>query len=287
WRGADLRVSAAAWAITPIIWCIRKTLSVFYFLLNRLHSSLSREMEFNADKVAVSTSGSEAIISALWKLDEGHRHWTTTINNAYLAAQKGIFVKDLYHHNDLAIQRGQQELHERLLALPVDPRGGVRFFSSSEHSKVNMYASHPPNDQREQNAKAPFVACERDPFPAWSLIPGKSDLCERMTALLYEKYLQKRAKEHVAAEAFEAFIKAESEGAELIAEHHDTFVSRFLHLPSEEEAASAKRALAGIDPLQRAKQLKDELIGLMRPVKEIEALAQQAQQIADGTTKLT
>jgi Zn-dependent protease with chaperone function len=63
WRASDIRLSAAAWVITPIIWIIRQTLSLFYQFLNIMYSSLSREMEFNADKVAVSTTGSEAIIS--------------------------------------------------------------------------------------------------------------------------------------------------------------------------------------------------------------------------------
>ena len=79
WRASDLRLSAAAWAITPLIWIIRQVLALFYQFLNIMYSSLSREMEFNADKVAVSTSGSDAIISALWKLDTGFENWNNTI----------------------------------------------------------------------------------------------------------------------------------------------------------------------------------------------------------------
>ncbi len=88
WRASDLRLSFAAWIITPIIWLIRQVLNLFYQFLNIMYSSLSREMEFNADKVAISTSGSDAIISGLWKLDPGYTKWNTTVNHAYMASQK-------------------------------------------------------------------------------------------------------------------------------------------------------------------------------------------------------
>ena len=103
WRASDIRLSAAAWLITPVIWLIRQTLNLFYQFLNLMHSSLSREMEFNADKVAVSVTGSDAIVSALWKLDNGSAAWNSTINHAYMAAQKKIFVKNLYAHNNLEL----------------------------------------------------------------------------------------------------------------------------------------------------------------------------------------
>ncbi len=90
WRASDIRLSAGAWIITPVIWLIRQLLKVFYSILNRMYSSLSREMEFNADKVAVKLTGSDAIISALWKLDNGFEEWNTTLNHAYLASQKNL-----------------------------------------------------------------------------------------------------------------------------------------------------------------------------------------------------
>ncbi|HBI01249.1 MAG TPA: hypothetical protein DDY18_06450, partial [Flavobacterium sp.] len=64
WRSSDIRLSFAAWIITPIIWLIRQILQLFYMFLNIMYSSLSREMEFNADKVAVKSTGSMAIVSA-------------------------------------------------------------------------------------------------------------------------------------------------------------------------------------------------------------------------------
>lgn len=43
WRASDIRLSAAAWIITPIIWIIRQVLALFYKFLNIMYSSLSEK----------------------------------------------------------------------------------------------------------------------------------------------------------------------------------------------------------------------------------------------------
>ena len=284
WRASDIRLSAAAWVITPIIWVIRQILNLFYQFLNIMYSSLSREMEFNADKVAVSTSGSDAIISALWKLDEGSNNWNSTLNHAYLAAQKKIFVKNLYVHNALVIERGAEKQKSLLSQLPEDNRGGKHYFSVSEASKVSMYASHPPNDKREDSAKVPYIDCAADERSPWLLFGNKDELQERMTTLLYKQYFDKVAEKHVAKQTFEDFIKTENQGAELLEEYDNSFQDRFMHVPelSELKKAAAKVEVPNLGMLDN---LKSELKILMQPAKEIEELMSKAQQIAQGTAK--
>lgn len=283
WRSADIRLSAAAWVITPVIWVIRQTLKLFYTFLNLMYSSLSREMEFNADKVAVSTSGSEAIISGLWKLDNGVQKWNTIINNAYLAAQKQLYTKNLYSHLMLSLERGEAIQQQQLSLLPLDDTGSKRYFSSSESSKVSMYASHPPNDQREKNAKTPFIACDSDERSPWLLFGKKTQLQEQVTNLIYEQYLKKFPKEFITTEQFEAFIKEEAQGEELMAEYHHTFINRFLYIPSDDELES-NLANVAYDK-NEIQVLKEQLAELMKPVLEIEKLMLKAQEIANGTTK--
>lgn len=284
WRASDIRLSAAAWLITPIIWVIRQILNLFYQFLNIMYSSLSREMEFNADKVAISTSGSDAIISALWKLDDGSTNWNSTINHAYLASQKKIYVKNLYVHNAFVIERGAQKQEGLLNELPEDNRGGKHYFSVSEASKVGMYASHPPNDKREDSAKVPYVDCQADDRSPWLLFGNKEELQEKMTTLLYKQYFDKTAENHVATQAFEDFIKTETQGTELLEEYDNSFQDRFMHVAelSELKEAAGKIEAPTISMLD---QLKSELKTLMQPVKEIEELMSKAQQIAQGTAK--
>ena len=282
WRNSDIRLSAAAWVITPVIWAIRQVLSLFYAFLNIMHSSLSREMEFNADKVAVSAAGSSAIVSALWKLDHGAANWNGTMNNAYLASQKMMFPRNLYSHYNLAMDRITPLRNQMIDALPDDPKGGRRFFSGSEASKVSMYASHPPNDMRENSAKTPFVPCETDDRSPWVLFSKGQGLQEEMSGLIYQKYLGKSPKEFAGVEEFELFIASETQGRELLEAHHNTFKDRFFYIPSPEEIEQQ-----GLTPGANLEALLSDLMAelgvLMSPIREIETLMLKAQQIANGT----
>ena len=174
--------------------------------------------------------------------------------------------------------------NETLKNLPDDYRGGKRFFSNSENSKVGMYASHPPNDHRENNAKTPYIACEANETSPWALFTSTEKLQKKMTVLIYKQYLNKTPKEFASPEEFEAFIEAETQGKELLTEYHNTFENRFLNIPAEDELIQNVAANeASIDEVVGS--LKSELQSLMQPVREIEDLLVKAQQIAQGTTK--
>ncbi|PKH52153.1 hypothetical protein CXF68_16285 [Tenacibaculum sp. Bg11-29] len=282
WRASDIRLSAAAWVITPVIWVIRQVLGLFYMFLNLMYSSLSREMEFNADKVAISTSGSDAILSGLWRLDSGFEKWNATINNAYLASKKKLFVKNLYTHNTQSLAEIAEEQHRLLSNLSKDSRGGQTYFTSSLVSKADMYASHPTNDKRQDNAKVPYIVCEQDNRSPWLLFSNPTILQEEMTSLIYKQYINSEPKEFARDVAFREFMVQESQGKELLAEYYNTFENRFLHIDTPEnlryEAIKNKNILATV-----AKSHKKELLELMKPIQELEALMLKASQIAEGS----
>ncbi|WP_203258989.1 M48 family metallopeptidase [Hyunsoonleella ulvae] len=285
WRASDIRLSAAAWGITPIIWIIRQILNLFYQFLNIMYSSLSREMEFNADKVAISTSGSDSIISALWKLESGYTHWNNTMNHAYLASQKKLYTENLYNHNALAIEKNLPQQETLLNNLPTDSRGGKTFFSSSEHSKVSMYASHPPNDKRQDNAKTPFIKCEIDERSPWLLFDKQEHLQKEMTKLVYDVYFNKKDMVFSEADTFETFVATENQGKTLLEDYDNTFENRYLQIPEEQELKEESILIE--TSTTYLKQLKTKLKDLMQPVRDIEALMTKASNISQGTTKET
>lgn len=280
WKSMDLRLSAAAWVITPIIWVIRQLLNLFYQFLNIMYSSLSREMEFNADKVAVSTTGSDAIISALWKLDEGAEKWHSTLNFANVAAMKNVMTDNLYHHNQSALDNNYNNVAAQIEALPADDRGGKRFFSTSHLSKVNMYASHPPNDMRQDNAKVPYINCATDERSPWLLFGEKEKLQSETTSLVYKEYFNKSINENASIQSLQQFIASETVGSEILEKYDNTFADRFIEIPENLFNLSdyQKFNISEID-------LKNELAALMAPVREIEGLMQDAHNIATGATK--
>lgn len=278
WRGADLRLSIAAWVITPIIWCIRQVLNLFYMFLNFMYSSLSREMEFNADKVAVKTTGSEAIVSALWRLDNGLVNWNLTMETAYLASKKKLFTPNLYDHNNKAISRSTSQQSTLLDQLPLDSNGRKQFFPASENSKVGMYASHPANDLRERNAKTPFINGVIDDRSPWILFSDVESLQHNMTKHIYEVYLGKKPKDFASIETIESFIEAENQGKELMKKYKYTFENRFFNIPSASDLEGSISLSISEDSLLA------DLDQLMKPVNHIDCLLIKAQEIAQGTT---
>jgi len=284
WRASDIRISFAAWIITPIIWVIRQLLALFYKFLNIMYSSLSLEMEFNADRVAASTSGSDAIISALWKLDHGAVNWNTSVEHLFQAARKQKFVKNVYSHHELALERLEGALNTRLAALGTHPEGGKQFFTGNEHSKVSMYASHPPNNMREENVKKPYLHCETDNRSPWILFNESQKIQESLTGLIYKKYFQLEPNGYCNKEEFEAFIKNESKGKELLDKFDNVFEQRFVHIPETVDASFTAKSDQELHTDLKA--LETQLPEIMAPVKEMDSTIQLAHQIANGTTKL-
>ena len=283
WRGTDFRLSFAAWIITPIIWLIRQLLNLFYLLLNLMHSSLSREMEFNADKVAVSVSGSDAILSALWKLDFGSERWNRTMNNAYLAAQKKVFTDNLYYHNGIATEKEAQKQAEMYALLELHPKGGKCFFKTDENSRTQMYASHPSNDKRQESAKSPFVEGEIDKRSPWKLFDKVNSLQEQMTTLIYEKYLDKKEVLEPSREAFQNFVDTEeSTTGELEKAYENTFENRLFEVPDKHVLAVKHTEPSNLGTIT---SLKAEVREHMVPVKALDALIEKAQQIAQRSIK--
>ncbi|MFC4816439.1 MULTISPECIES: M48 family metallopeptidase [unclassified Flavobacterium] len=284
WRNSDFRLSAAAWVITPIIWIIRKTLELFYMFLNLMHSSLSREMEFNADKVAVKSAGSLAIVSALWKLDFGFSYWETILNNAYYASKKEIFTDNLYHHKLNYAQKNLPHLEEKFENLSVEENGVRKFFNADEHSSVSMYSSHPPNDQREKSAKTPFVECDEDQRSPWILFSKEEEIQKEMTKFIYDKYFGLQPEVFVNHNEFENFIELESRNLNLVNEYQNTFQFRFINLP-ELNSLEQNDIFEG-DFKKRVELLKEELTVLMEPVVNIEEKMNLAIQISNDETKI-
>ncbi len=284
WRASDLRLSFPAWIITPLIWAIRQVLSLFYQFLNIMHASLSREMEFNADKVAVSLTGSEAIISALWKLEHCSSAWINTLNHAYTATQKNIYVKNIYEQFNLALQKISLFQNEILQSLPPDNRGGKRFFSNSKRSKTSMYASHPPNDAREHNAKIPFIDCTIDKRSPWILFNYVEEMQEKMTTLIYDQYFRKKPEKFASPQVFQEYIQAETQGSDLLSEYHGIFKIRNTYIPEQDELEKEANAI-NIPAEKALEALNARLAILVKPLLEIDSLMANAQQIANGETR--
>lgn len=185
----DLRVAWIGWILQFVVWSIRSLTDTLLTGVILAQRALSREMEFQADLVSVSATGSEALINALHKLggaDDALDRAFGFANNEY--ANKTP-VKDVF-----AVQT---RVLEHMRSIYDDPHYGAapapakeapelhRVFKTDMAAPPRMWATHPANADREENAKIVFVRCEADNRSAWELFPDAQDMREKMTAHVF------------------------------------------------------------------------------------------------------
>lgn len=132
-----------------------------------------------------------------------------------------------------------------------------------------MYASHPPNDVREQNAKTPYIACDEDSRSPWLLFNNDEAIQEQMTTLVYKTYLAKELGNTNDIEEMEHFIAQETKGKNIQNEYLNTFENRFLNVPeiSKEDNTISIPSIDGPIYL-KINQLKKDLVRLTEPIKK-------------------
>jgi Zn-dependent protease with chaperone function len=186
----DVRVAWIGWALRLVIWSIRSVLDSAFRLLLRLERALSREMEFQADLVAVRLSGSDSLVHALSRLVAADEAWTVAIGVAEEGAREKQRADDLYALQTAALHHLRRVRADPAWGEPppVPADGaGHRVFTPDTVVVPQMWASHPSNPDRERNAKAAYVPSALDRRPAWALFRDpeatRREMTERLVAL--------------------------------------------------------------------------------------------------------
>src|SRR5260370_21190027 len=68
----DLRIAIFVWIFMGLLWGFRKVLELVFKAINIFNLSLSRQMEFNADRIGVSVAGRDAKVASLLRRGVGH-----------------------------------------------------------------------------------------------------------------------------------------------------------------------------------------------------------------------
>jgi Zn-dependent protease with chaperone function len=185
----DLRVAWLGWILTLVLWSIRSLMDSLFKLIIIAERALSREMEFNVDLVAVSVTGSDALINALHKLQAADDAWQTALRVADNEAGQNKILDDLFTAQTAAIKEMRRILD--------DPDYGAtpelseaeshthRVFSEQSARPPQMWATHPANRDREDNAKATYIAADIDSRQAWELFEGPAELRNKISMNLY------------------------------------------------------------------------------------------------------
>ncbi len=186
----DLRIAWIGFVLRVIVWAIRALIDSLFRVVLMAQRALSREMEMQADLVAVSLTGSDALIDALHKMPAADDAWDRTIQfiNRELAA--GHITRDAF-----AIQARTLALVGGMLGIadygqvPARPQGDKdhRLFKAELAQPPRMWATHPMSHEREENAKRVYLHVPIDTRSAWALFDQAPALCEQVTAHLIGK----------------------------------------------------------------------------------------------------
>src|SRR5262245_3627853 len=87
----DIRIAVFVWAFLGILWGIRKVLEGVFKAVNIFNLSLMRQMEFNADRVAVSVAGSDAVVNALLRSSFADQSFRQMAGDLWSAADHALY----------------------------------------------------------------------------------------------------------------------------------------------------------------------------------------------------
>lgn len=233
WSRADWAIAIPAWGLRGVLWLVRKMLSGLFQSLNLLHLSLSRQMEFNADNVAVRVAGSDAIVHSLARLDFAAECLADAAQSLDAAADHGVFTDDLFLHQSQAAERLRRLRKQPRAGLPPEPTDDaaspVKVFEPASDGIPDRYRSHPTNEMREKNAKRRFVPAPRDDRSPWSLFRDAAELRKTLTEHFYKHALRRteRYDPRPAAEV-QQFVDTEHRESTYDPKYHGLYDDRFV-----------------------------------------------------------
>ncbi|PHV10259.1 M48 family metallopeptidase [Chitinimonas sp. BJB300] len=178
----DFRIAWVGWLLSLIVWAIRSLLETAFRLVLLAQRALSREMEMQADLVAVSLTGSDALIHALNKMEAADDAWDRTLSFANSEFADGRMVKDLFAVHSRVISHMRVVLNATGYGtnppVPSERPEKHRLFRMEIAQPPKMWSTHPLNHEREENAKRVYLAAPTDQRSAWVLFQNSTKLRE-------------------------------------------------------------------------------------------------------------
>jgi hypothetical protein len=292
-RGIYL-IGMLVWAFSAILSVMRTGLALLYRALNVSYGSLARQMVYNADLVAASAAGSDALVFVLLRSEFASDTFDQAWTDLYAAADHGRYTRDLYYHQTraaefLRIKRNDPSLGT-VPPLPDDPTQTVQVFEPKDTGTPRPRATHPSNYDREVNAKRRYVRGSVDERSPWMLFHRAEAVREAATRQLYTAAGRTLPAALEEPALVQAFIDAEHAAMTYHPRYHGTYDGRYIRpgdlgilcapaaraaLDEPTQLAAAYAALYGADFKNRTSAQKtrhDEVAKLDRIVRGVEEL---------------
>lgn len=166
---------------------IQWILGQMYGLINKSYMRLSREMEFHADAVAASVSGSKSLVSALRRIEMAQSAYNFTLEKCDELYRQNKLSNNIFPNQSAVMLRMADQYKISVQnGLPVIPD---EFTNQAGYERVNykdQWASHPNTDDREQHLNKLAVEAEEIQESAWVLFQQRHEIEESLTNKIFE-----------------------------------------------------------------------------------------------------
>src|SRR5260370_20743387 len=173
---------------------LRKTLCMMWYVVVFFDLALSRQMEFKADLLAVSLTGSDAPVHLLHRSYIGQASFNQGVNDLRVAMDHHLYTNDLFYHQSAAVRiirkKNKDPRPEEPPALPDDANETSQVFEDDDDKVAEMWSTHPSCYDREQSAKAHYIRTQLAERSRWLLFDNVEELRERVTYKFYRFYFK-------------------------------------------------------------------------------------------------
>ncbi|MEJ8840983.1 M48 family metalloprotease [Lacibacter sp. H375] len=282
WGNLHWAIGIFVWITVQIIKGIQSILQGMYSFINKNYMSLSREMEFHADAVAASVSGSYNLATALKKLEISDACYTSVLQKADAwLKNKEVFANVYSNHRvvmhqyavdyDLPVQNG----------VPLVSDEFLKRFQLSKLNIKNQWASHPANEDREARLNELKIDGVTDERSAWVLFAHPEKLQQQLSQVIYVSVPEEMKQKMIDENAFREKYINEIQSFRLPEEFNgyyddkrinDVDLEALVNKPYEQEVSKENfKAL-----------FSDEKVGLGKQMLANESDAALLQAIVDG-----
>ena len=277
----DIRIAWLGWILSLVVWSLRSVMETVFRIVVLAQRALSREMELQADLVAVSLSGSDAIINALQRLTVADEAWDRAVRFAAAEARNGRIVSDVFAAQLLVIDRLRKIWNSPGFreppVLPPDIAPAHRVFQREMARPPRMWSTHPSNSEREENTKRTYVYAGVDTRSAWELFSNVQTVKEKMSVHLVSDIVRNKEAQSAPMEDPLAKLAKQFDRAFLQPQYRGAYLSRPLtryapEPPKPDLALTSRNQIAGelaqlypeslVTDLEKLRLLEDEKAAL-------------------------
>jgi Zn-dependent protease with chaperone function len=184
---SDVRVAWVGWLISLIVWAIRSLVDSTFRVVVLMQRALSREMELNADLVAVHLTGSDALVHALHRLQAADDSWDRALRFSINEHESGYTPRDMFAVQSRILTLMRQILNDPgygvVAPVPAEQPDRHRVFTAGLAQPPRMWLTHPLNHEREANAKQRYIPSPLDDAGAWTVFQDAETLRAHLTAM--------------------------------------------------------------------------------------------------------